>query len=200
MEDTTKLMLVGVGGYLLWQYFNPAVAVAAAAPASMPASSSPVTTAPATTAPASAAVMTGAQQTLAVLQQMGPEPVLLAAQNSGQLPVSGQLNPSQWNWFMSTVSGIPSPGIANYVGLSNAGLTINQYWAALMQWASDQVTGNAPPPLSAMATTDPAGAQIGVIAMAGLAGLGQPGRSTQNKFAAPGTNETGRYDLTEMAW
>ena len=71
-----------------------------------------------------------------------------AVQNAAATANPGvtSLTPSQWNWYLNQVTGIPGPGLSNY-GLPTETLVIfSTYWTAVMLWAqaaAQSPTGNA---------------------------------------------------------
>lgn len=183
MEDIVKYGLLGLGAYLVYEYMFPSTSAVTAAPAQT--TSAPVTGS--TVAASAPATATPQMITLYTLQQTGPTPIQLAAKNglggNIPLPASGLFNSSQWNYYMTTVTGIPSPDLSAYLPDGAQLMPIGTYWAALMQWAQAQASP----------------------ALSGLSGLGQPGRgqSSTNPNAAffpPSDSQNGRFDFAEMGW
>lgn len=128
--DTGKLILIGVGGFILYEMFIA------------PASTTAATTSSTTTPPASATgPVVSAQQAqlqafITALGAQGPTTLLVAGR---QTAASATLDVSQWNYYLNQISGQQlGPDLTGYVPNANAGITASQYWAALAAYASGQ--------------------------------------------------------------
>lgn len=144
MDDKLKWLLIAVGAYLLYQQYieNPPV-VAATAPAG---GSAPPPPAPALPSAATAA-QSIAQQNLAVLSNPATQAAVLNAAQTGvggNIRLSGpSADVSQWNFYMSMVTKIPSPNLSAYTpaSIDSTNISFNNYWTILLTWAKAAASG-----------------------------------------------------------
>jgi hypothetical protein len=198
METSDILLWGGIGLVAYWLLVPATTAAATSATTTSAAGAGASPAAPTASAPAATATPTEAQIQLATLQAMGSDPILIAAQQANDPGlVNGMMTASQWNWYMTKVSGIPGPALATYLSTS-APVTLATYWAALMQVMNQAaIQSEAQQAAGQPATT------------AGVAGLGrtqprerghQPGQGVNTGFAPPGDSENGRYDFQDLGW
>ena len=138
MNDTLKWVLIGVGAYLIYNEYVAAPA-AVAAPVTNTGAAPP---APGTATPPAQVI---AQTTLNTLSQPS---IASAVQNAAATANPGvtSLTPSQWNWYLNQVTGIPGPGLSNYGLPTETPVIFSTYWTAVMLWAqaaAQSPTGNA---------------------------------------------------------
>lgn len=180
MNDLIKWGLIGAGAYLVWsQYSAPAVAA----------------TTTTGTAPA-AAPLTPAMSDIVTLSNVTASQLLAAAQAGGALPASQLFTPSQWNFYLTQLTGIPGPPLATYLGTdATQTVPLGTYWAAVGQWAVDNLHAE-------QAAAAAAGAGTGVSGLAGLRGLGCSAETlaglARRQQTPPMT--AGRYDFDETGW
>lgn len=127
MDDKIKYLLIGLGAYLLYQSYSatPAAIVSGGTPA-VPVPPSGATPVPITTP---TAAQTLGQQLAGVTA-----PYMIQAVNSagGSADNSTMLNASQWNWYLTQVSGIPGQAL----GDDGSPMNVTSYIALLQRKAA----------------------------------------------------------------
>ena len=123
--DTGKLILIGVGGFILYEMFI--------APASTAASSTTAAPPASATGPVVSAQQAQLQAFITALGAQGPNTLMVAARQ----PAGGVLDVSQWNYYLDQISGVQlGADLTGYVPNPNAGVTAAQYWTALAAYAA----------------------------------------------------------------
>lgn len=146
MNDFLKWGLVGIGAYLLYQQYVETPPLVSGGP--QPAGGSggsgaggtgSGSTPPPQTQPPLSTGQTAALVDLARLQQFAPA-TLASTAAAGMyggmvIPSGGLTTPSVWNWYMTRLTGVKEPNLANF-GVGDSPVTAAQYWNALMAWAT----------------------------------------------------------------
>ncbi len=124
MSNTSLVALIGAGAaaYFFWPQIETLLGIP-------PASAAPTST------PTAPPAMSAAQQTaIANLQLLMAPGIQQAIQFAAGNPA--QATPSGWNYWMTKVTGIPSPNLPNVPADPNQQVSWPTYWTALGQWAT----------------------------------------------------------------
>lgn len=136
MTKGSAIALIGAGvaGWYFWPQIAAVFGIAAPA-AAQPSSTTPSQPTASTAAPAPTTPSAAQAQAIANLQLLMASGIQQAIQYAAGNPA--QATPSQWNWYMNLVTGIPAP--TNLQGMPadpTATVTWATYWTGLMNWAS----------------------------------------------------------------
>ena len=152
MNDSLKWIIGGFLVYMLYESYvaAPPIIAGSTSTGTTPASSTTTTTAAAAAAAPSTAQQL-AQYNLAQLTHLGVNglnAIAAKAQGSGW---NGQLNASQWNYYVSQATGINVPALTTNGYMTQAQwdseMTAGGYWPAVTAWAF--AAANSPTGLAA---------------------------------------------------
>ena len=131
--DTGKLIMIAIGGFVLYELFLAPVSTAAAANSTTTSTSS--TTAPVATGPVVSAQQAQLAQFITALGGQGITTLLVASRQTS----TESLTVDQWNYYLNQIAGAQiGPDLTGYVPSTTQGITASQYWSALASYAAGQ--------------------------------------------------------------